>query len=308
MDDELAQLAESLRRRELLQERAARLRAAVAEASVRVDQARARLISEQHAVHRLTGFSLASLFAAARGTRDATLLRKQADVRTAQYRGLREKENLAALNDQLDQITAGLAATCDLPAAYTVALTRKEQRLRSSGEDPGPRLDELAALRERLQSELRDLRDTVSLADAAAAALEEAGRALESTAGWSAADIFGGGSIISMIKNDELDEAMDLAAQADQYRSALRHRLTSLPQSATAEQLYIDAFTRLADISLDNTLVDLSVHHQIIAGQDQIDRALRHIDGARVQLTARITTAQTELHQAEAERHALLRP
>jgi len=308
VDGDLAELAESLRRRELLQERAARLRAAVAEASVRVDQARTRLSSEQHAVRRLTGFSLASLFAAARGTRAATLLRQRADVRTAQYRGVREQENLAALNEQLDQITAGLAATRDLPAAYTAALTRKEQRLRSSGEAPGPRLNELAEIRERLQSELRDLRDTVLLADTAAAALEETGRALDSTAGWSAADIFGGGSIISMIKNDELDDALDLAAQADQYLSALRHRLTSLPLSATAEQLYVDAFTRLADISLDNTLVDLSVHHQITAAQDQIDHALWHIDGARVQLAARITTAQAELHQAEAERHALLRP
>jgi hypothetical protein len=111
-----------------------------------------------------------------------------------------------------------------------------------------------------------------------------------------------------MIKNNELDDALDLAVEANHDLSALRQRLTSMPLSAMAEQLYVDAFTRFADISLDNTLIDLSVHHQITTARDQIDSALWRVCDIRARLTARIAAARAELHQAEVERHTLLLP
>ena len=85
MDDELAHLAESLRQPERLEERAADLRTAVAEASVRLRQASARLSAEKHALQRRAGFSLARLLMAGRGARDETLFRKHAYVRAAQH-------------------------------------------------------------------------------------------------------------------------------------------------------------------------------------------------------------------------------
>ncbi|MEV8504598.1 hypothetical protein AB0368_07170 [Actinoplanes sp. NPDC051475] len=186
-------------------------------------------------------------------------------------------------------------------------MTRKERQLRSSSEEPGPRLNELAELRERLQAELRDLTDAASLADTTAQALAQTGRALDCTAGWSVADILGGGSIISMIKNNELDEALDLASEANQHVSALRQRLTRMPLSSTADRLYADVITRFADISLDNILIDLSVHHQITAARDHIDSLLVHVCDIHAKLTDQVTAAQAELRTAEAERRTLLR-
>jgi hypothetical protein len=187
-------------------------------------------------------------------------------------------------------------------------LTRKEQQLRSSGQGAGPRLDELARLRHRLLSEVVNLQNTVELADTALAALQRAAEALDSAAGWSTADILGGGSLISMIKEDALDDAMGLAAVAEHHLCVLRDRVTGMPLLASVDRLYVDAFTRFADISLDNALIDLSVHHRITAARDQVDTVLWRLCEVRAGLTARITSARAELYRAEAERDALLRP
>ena len=175
-------------------------------------------------------------------------------------------------------------------------------------DDTGRRRNELAELREQLQAEIRELIHTVNLAEAAVAALEQTAEVLDCTAGWSAADILGGGAIISMIKNNELDAALDMAAQADDHLSALRQRLTSMPPSIVARELHVDAVTRFADISLDNTLVDISAHHQIAAVQDQIDSALWHVCDIRTKLRYQITAGRVKLRKAEAEWQRLSRP
>ncbi|MEU4218173.1 hypothetical protein [Actinoplanes sp. NPDC026623] len=167
--------------------------------------------------------------------------------------------------------------------------------------NPDPRLNELSELRERLQVELRELMDTANLADTAVAALEETARALDCTAGWSAVDILGGGSIISMIKNNELDAALDVAAQAEDHLSALRQRLTSTPLSTLADQPHADVITRFADISLDNILVDISVHRQITAAQDQIDSALRNVCDIRAKLRSQIVLDRIKLYEVVAQ-------
>jgi hypothetical protein len=301
MDDELARLAVSLRQRRNLQAGAARLRAAVTEADAALRQAQAHLIAQRRALRRLTGFSPARLLAAAGGNSERVLSRKQVEVSTAADRVLGAQRNLAVLRGQLDELGRELTATSAVPAAYDAALNRKEQRLR-----PHSRLDELAHRRARLRAELRDLTETVNLADVAATALDQAGEALDATAGWSIADILGGGALISLIKDRELDDAAELAAQADHHLSVLRRRLTSMPPAAFAERLRVDAVARFADISLDNVLVDLAVHGQITDALDRIDSALCHLWDLRAGLIDRLTAARAELHRADAERHALL--
>jgi hypothetical protein len=265
------------------------------------------LAAEQHALRRLARRWPRGLFAAARGAREKALLGKQADVIAAQDLAVQAQVQLAGLQRQLDEITDQLAASHDIPAAYTVALTRKEQQLRSSDDGAGRRLDELAGLRHSLLVEVCELRDTANLTDTAVAVLERVAEALDWTASWSAADILGGGALISRIKDDELDDAMDLATAAEHHLSVLREKVTGMPLAAMADGLYVDAFTRFADISLDNTLIDLSVHHRISAARDQVDTLLWQLCEVRARLTARITAASAELYQAEAERETLLR-
>src|SRR5690349_8020536 len=111
-----------------------------------------------------------------------------------------------------------------------------------------------------------------------------------------------------MIKNHELDAALDVAAQAEDHLSALRQRLTSTPLSILADQPHADVITRFADISLDNMLVDISVHRQIAAAQDQIDSALRNVCDIRTKLRSQITLDRVKIYEVAAERQTLLRP
>jgi hypothetical protein len=307
MDDELTRSAESLRRREQLEAGAARLRTDLATASARAGRAYTRFAAEQDALRRLSRRRLSGLLGAGRGAREEILLRKQADVRAAHYLAVQAQEHLARIQRQLDLITDQLAASRSVPADYAAALTCKEQLLRRSGQGAGPRLDKLAERRQRLLIELCDLQETADLADTAAAALQRAADALDSTAGWSAADLVGGGAIISMIKENELDDALDVAAVAEHHLSALRQRVTGMPLPRAADGLSADAFTRFADITLDNALIDLSTHRRITTARDQADTLLWHLCEVRAQLAARITAAGAGLYHAEAERAAILR-
>src|SRR5262249_2933478 len=149
----------------------------------------------------------------------------------------------------------------DAPNAYRAALDAKERYLTTTDDPRGVRLMELADERGRLEAESREVTEALHAAEYAARALSRERDWLCRASSWPAYDtFFGGGALSSQINPDRLDEAAQLAAQADQSLVRLRTELADVHGiGLTAPQLRMDNTTRFFDIWFDNIFTDLAV-------------------------------------------------
>ncbi|HEY0002022.1 MAG TPA: hypothetical protein VGB74_16345 [Actinoplanes sp.] len=309
MDEDLTRLAAEIRESELLGPRKAGITAAIAQLTGDVDELRRQHAIEQRDVDRLEGFSLTRLLASLRGSREQSLERERAEAQVARYRVAQAQDRLDALRAQLAAVEARLTATANAPATYAALLAEKERQLLASGTGPVDRLTELAEQRGRLSAELEELTEAQTAARAAGRALAEANELLDSADTWSTFDTFlGGGGLSSVIKHSRLDDAADLAADADRRLAVLRAELrdVSAEPSSVVAQLELGGLTRFADVWLDNIFTDLSVRGQIKDGLDQLGETARQVGRIHTTLTARITEARNRLAILDRERTTLL--
>ncbi len=311
MDEDLTRLAADIRERQLLGARKAGLTAAITALTGDLEGLRRRYAIEQRDVDRLENLSLTRLLAGLRGSRTRDLDRERAEAEAARYRVAEGQDRLDALRAQLTEVEARLAATSTAPNTYAALLAEKERQVRASGTGPAGRLTELAEQRGRLTAELKELTEAQAAARAAAQALDEANRLLESADGWSTADTFlGGGGLSSMIKHSRLDEAADRAAEADRRLAVLGAELRDVDPAGPAPvgQLDVGGFTRFADVWLDNIFTDLSVRSRIKDSLDNLGGTAAQVGRIRAALAERISTNRSRLAALDRERNALLEP
>jgi hypothetical protein len=180
---------------------------------------------------------------------------------------------------------------------------------------PGPpgdprrsELPDLADERGRLSRELAAMRKALQLANAPRQALSDLRQKVGSASRWSTYDtFFGGGKIATAIVHRRLDEAAEVAAEADYHLALLRTELADLHGTTrTFPLLAISARTKLVDMWFDNIFTPTAVHDRIKQAQQNVDHFLQVVQKVQEQLTSRVAQAQARLTSIEANRRDLL--
>jgi hypothetical protein len=177
---------------------------------------------------------------------------------------------------------------------------------------PGdPRRSELSDLvdeRRRVSRELTAMRKALQLADAAWQALSDLRGKVGSASRWSTYDtFFGGGRIATAIVHRRLDEAAEVAAEADYRLALLSTELADLHGTMpTFPLLAISARTKLVDLWLDNIFTAMAVHDRIRQARQNVDHSLQVVQQVQEQLGSRATQAQARLTSIETKRRDLL--
>jgi len=175
-------------------------------------------------------------------------------------------------------------------------------------EPPGgprrPELSNLADERVRLSREMTATYQVFQLAGAVQQALSDLRDKIGNASRWSAYDtFFGGGHIATAILHRRLDEAADLAAEADQRMAVLRTGLADLHGTTpTFPLLDISTRTKFVDMWFDNIFTDMAVHDRIKQAQQNVDHSLQLVREIQERLTAQLAQTQARLTSIEAER------
>ena len=136
---------------------------------------------------------------------------------------------------RLESLQSQLAALGDVEAAYTNALTAKEEWVRAHDPQVARRLEEIATERGQLAAEDHEALEAYNAGVTAHQHLADAVRLLESARSWSTWDTFGGGGMITdMVKYDKLDQVHDQLREAD---AALRAFSASWPTCTSPRSL-----------------------------------------------------------------------
>ncbi|MBF4163983.1 hypothetical protein [Nocardioides acrostichi] len=279
---------------------------AVVEASAALDAARRELASESADVEKLESFSPTRIWAALRGSRDADLDRERAEQQAAQYRAAVAEQRVQQARAERSAAEAARAALGDVSAQLEAARVAKQEWMATTGHPAAAELDDVAQHLGTAASTRTETIEALQAADAALAALGEAGRMLESAGGWAAWDTFGGGGMLTdMAKYDRMDRAQARMAAADQALRRLSAELADVGMAAVGG-VEVTQLARTFDVFFDNIFSDWAVRNRISEAGERVARARRAVLGAREELVRRATALDAELATLAARRTELL--
>ena len=260
--------------------------------------------ADQHQVRSLDGVTLTHVMAALHGSREDKLAQAKAEAQKVAFQAAELARQVEAIEAELRAAQDQARSLAGAPHDYERALTAKEQLLEQSGDPRAHELLSMADEQGRLTGELSEIADAERTAHSAQAALNAVQNALNSASGWNTFDEFGGGMIASMEKHSKLDQAANLAAQADQQLAMLRTELTSVGQ--LAPQLTIGSGTRFVDICFNSIFTDMAFSSHINQAQANTAQAAQTVTNVQQRLAEQRSLAENRLDQIAGRRQQLL--
>ena len=303
-EDQLAAAAQAVHELKAASTRIAELRLRHQQLTGQLTAAQSQAEADQRQIRSLDGLTLTHVMTALRGSREDKLARAKAEADKAAFKAAELTRQVQAIETELRAAQGQADRLADAPGQYERALMAKEQLLERSGD---PRAHELLSLADehgRLTGELTEIAEAERTAQAALTALDAVRNALSSASGWNTFDEFGGGMLASMEKHSKLDQAADLAAEADRQLATLKTELTSAGQ--LAPQLTVGNGTRFIDICFNSIFTDMAFSAHIGQAQQNTAQAAQTVSGVQQRLQEQRSQAEDRLKQIAERRQQLL--
>ncbi|MCD7762951.1 MAG: hypothetical protein LUI14_07090 [Lachnospiraceae bacterium] len=122
------------------------------------------------------------------------------------------------------------------------------------------------------QDTLREVREAITAANRALDSLENAGRELKGARNWGLLDLFGGGTVTTLLKHGRMDKARRQIEDAKYYLQVLKKELRDIdvPMNFNIE---VGGFLSFADLFFDGAVADWMVQSRINDAQRQVEMA-----------------------------------
>lgn len=262
--------------------------------------------SEQEDVEKLEGRSLANYFYQLFGKLDEKLSEERREASAAKVKLDAALRELAAVDNEIQEIQAQLQELYGCEQAYTAALEAKRNAVKSAGTPAAAQILELEEKIVFLESQKKEIREAIAAGNSAMGTADSVLSELEDADGWNTWDMLGGGGIIThMAKHSHLDEAQE---KVEQLQSKLRRFKTELADiDIHADmQVSIDGFLRFADYFFDGLFADWAVGDKISESQSSVQKVKGQISSALSKLERMEKDADAQIHSLEAKIEEML--
>ena len=264
-----------------------------------------QVLAKEHAdVEELESFSLKALLAALSGDKAERLSRERREELAAQLRRDQARRDLADIEARLQSAEADLEGHSDPSGRIAALREEKADCLRRSGGQTGARLAQLDEQISEVHIRQKDLSEALGAGQQVLTDLDWMARALDSAEDLGVWDMWGGGTLVTLAKHQDLDEARLAADQVQRSMRTFRAELADVALVLEDPQVEVGDFACFADYFFDGLFADLAVQEQIHASQDSVFRTRSEVDRAIARLAELARQAdQTaqELVRARAE-------
>lgn len=262
--------------------------------------------SEQEDVEKLEGRSLANYFYQLFGKLDEKLSEERREASAAKVKLDAALRELAAVDNEIQEIQAQLQELYGCEQAYTAALEAKRNAVKSSGTPTAAQILELEEKIAFLESQKKEIREAISAGYSALGTADSVLSELEDADGWNTWDMLGGGGIIThMAKHSHLDEAQEKVEQLQGKLRRFKTELADIDIHADM-QVSIDGFLRFADYFFDGLFADWAVGDKISESQSSVQKVKGQISSALSKLERMEKDADAQIRSLEAKIEEML--
>lgn len=270
-----------------------------------VEQRLAEWDREHRDVERMERVSLSSVWASLRGTKEEDLRREKAEEQAALLKLQEAERQLEEVQVEIRDRYDRLKETEGCEARYETVLREKERGLRDKDPVLAEKLAELERRKLDVTARRRELLEARDAGRYALGQVRSAMGSLDSAAGWSTWDVWGGGLVSDMMKYSHMDEAQGRMQSA---QSALRRYQAELADVAVnaSFDLQPGGFTRAMDIFFDNIFSDLAVRDRIEGSLNQLAYVEDQVSRIQTRLETELDETARELELLEEEWKTLI--
>lgn len=283
----LEQLRADVARKQQLESSLAALKRQRKQAADRVAACQAESSVEDADVAKLEKVSLASLYYRVIGRLDHQLDLERIEAHAARVKLESAKQNLAALDAQLEMKQEQLRQLEGCEARYEAAVAERLRQVKTANPDLARKIAELEQQITAVERELTEIRQAVEAGQKARETLRKLQSELDSAEDFATWDVMGGGLIADMGKHSHLDSAEWLSSQLQSQLHSLSRELKDVAVSGYID-VGMDGFLRFADYFIDNFWTDW-------AAMDHIGRAIGQVN----QTASKLSTVMSKLNSMQ---------
>jgi len=305
LNRELVEIKEKLRIRQKLVNDLDRTKNTLGEQRSRLAELAATLQREGADVEKLEGLSLAGVFHAVLGDKQAQLEKERQEYLAAKLKHDECKYSVSALECDIDDLQARIAGLGDLDSRHSAIVERKEELISQGGDRTAAKLIALSEASADAQSDIRELKEAINAGNAVLTGLDGVVGSLKSARNWGTFDMLGGGLIATAVKHSRIDRARESVHHVQQSLRVFQRELADV-DSRTEIEIDIGSFARFADYFFDGLIVDWVVQSRIGRSLDSAVRVTEQVRGVVRQLQSNLKEAQAKRSVIEERKGKLI--
>lgn len=301
---ELKKLKEQVEICECADRRLALLHGQRRELEARLGELESHKAKEKADVEKLEGRSLARLFYQVLGRMDEKLDEERREAYEAAVRCDAVKRELEAVEYDIKKEAATASRLSEYQRQYEKCLKERREEIRRLGSSAAESIQELELEIISLRQQVKELGEAIEAGNSAKALADSVLESLNKARDWGTWDLAGGGTFVTAIKHQRLDEAQEKVETLQVQLSRFQTELADVERFQEGYQVNMDGFLRFADWFFDGLFVDLAVLDRIKESQNQVsatrDRVRMTVERLREMKTAaeeKIQSSQDEIEK-----------
>lgn len=275
-DDNLRVLQERVQRKAHLEPKLEELKKQKKELEPKFKRLEMYAHNEQIDVDNLEGKTLASFFYNVIGKKEEKLNKERAEAYAFAVKRDNAKRELDEVNAAIASCESELASLANCEREYAVALDKKLDFIKSSGQKDA---DHRFILEERISycdNQLKEINEALAIVENAKDMAIEILNELSDAENWGDLDMFTGGKIADMKKYDHIENAEMLVSRLKKELLKLQSEIADVALDTDID-VSISEFSSTADWLFDNIFTAASVLDQIHSSQKSIRNTLEQI-------------------------------
>lgn len=280
---EIRELQEKAERKNRLKIRLNNLEKQREELNIKEKKLYSEKCREQKDVEQLEEITLKAVFSYLTGKREEKLDKEKQEAYTAAIKYDAVKQELEAVNADIERIRMELQPLRDCEQEYEKLLEQKAAWVKEKNLSGAEELLEMEQKLVSVEGRKKEVYEAVCAGKEALRSADSILDSLKNAEGWGTWDIVGGGMISDFAKHRHLDEAQ---RKVEHLQVCLRRFRTELTDVETVMdiQIQINGALQFADVFFDGLFTDWMVLNRIQESRRQVEKAREQISMALTRL------------------------
>lgn len=237
-----------------------------------------QLEKENLDVEKISKVGIKTLFYTVLGSQEKQVEKERQEALAVKLKFDQCEQDLADVKQQMNELSVKQREYRGAERKYEQLYQEKRDRLINSNTASAEKIMELTNQMTNEKANLKEIKEAILAGSRVVSCLEQVLKSLGSAENWGTWDMFGGGGLVTdMIKHSHIDEAKNLASEA---QSLLRRFKTELADVPIASEIHIetDGFAKFADFFFDGLIADWFMQSKINTSQESVQNVKHQVD------------------------------
>lgn len=249
---------------------------------------------ENRDVENLEKTSIASLFYKCLGNYDKQLAKEKEEALAIQLKYEACEEQEKEMIKGISELTEQHYAMSQIQGKIDKLKEKKRDLIEQSGSKESQAIVKLREEIEIIRSEVKEIKEAISPANAAASTLHNAIDLLDSAGNWGTFDLLGGDFLADVMKHSKIDDAKECVLQAQNYIQRLQVELRDVNMNLDAN-IQITQAAVLADFFFDGLIADWYMQSKISESRDSVTKVYGEVSHILNKLSTQLEYKEREL-------------